>query len=249
MELNLVLNYGRVGSIGITEALNRADCGPVFHLHKSNEKIIGAELVRRLEAGIPIPQDLLWSSALEIFKKSGNLLNIICPIREPFSRDISLLTYGQPHPDQYIATHDFVEDFFSREVSFGSNWLVSNLMSYTEIDFLSVPFDKQKGYSVYIKNNIRLMILKTELSNEAKGLALQALLKTAKPPAISDKINSSGYSDEASMTIGPRLLQDGFEPIRVDRLISTLFYTPAEVKKSIQKFNLSLEQLSLPKDF
>lgn len=249
MEINLVINYGRVGSIGITEALNQADCGPVLHLHKANNAVVGAELLRRLRDVVEVPQDLLWAAALDSFKRSGALLNIVCPVRESIARDISLATYSRPDVDLYMASESFISDFFARDISFATDWLLSHLMPFTEIDFFSTPFDVDKGYMIYRKNNIRLLLLQSELSNEAKGLALQDLIKTRQPPTIRSKVNSSGYSEALGNGLGARMRACPPETIKVDRVLSTFFYSRADIARSIARFDLEIEDLSLPASF
>ena len=249
MALNLVLNYGRVGSIGITEALNGADCGPVLHLHKADAGLVGAELLRCLRDGMEVPQDLLWAAALDSFKRSNTLLNIVCPLREPFARDISAVTYGKAEVDNYIASDGFLNDFFTRDVAFGTDWLLAHLMPFTGIDFFAQPFDKQAGYQVYRKNNIRLLLLQTELGNEAKGLALQDLLKTAQPPQLRSMVNTSGYSEQVARTIGQRMQAWDPAPIKVDRMLSTFFYARADVAASVARYGVDIGRLALPGAF
>lgn len=249
MELNLVINYGRVGSTSITEALNQADCGPVLHLHKANPGIIGAELLRCLRDGMHVPQDLLWAAALDGFKRSNTLLNIICPIREPFARDISSTTYGRQDVDSYMADDTFLHDFFSRDMAFGTDWLLSHLMPFSGIDLFSRPFDKEAGYAIYSKKNIRLLLVQTELSDEAKGLALHDLLKTPSPPLVRNKVNTSGYSEAISAGLGARMRAWSPAGIKVDKRLATFFYTRADIERSVARYGVEIGQLVLPASF
>ncbi len=247
MELNLILNYGRVSSMGIVEALNAADCGPVLHVHKSNLQDISFELMRYLSSGTLVPQDLLWAVAANCIRDSNILINVVCPVREPLTRDISALTYGREDLVGYMNSPDFINDFFARNITFAMDWLLRHLVPFTGIDIFDRPFDCEKGYQIAQYKNLRLLMLQSELSNERKGSALQKFLGLTTAPKIHDSVNSSGYSAKDLESLGLILLgaTSGL-PIKVDRMLSGKFYTRDQLQTILTGLRIPLGALMLP---
>lgn len=249
MEVNFVLNYGRVSSIGIVEALHRADCGPVLHIHKANVRQIASELLGYLGAGKRVPQDLLWAAAASSIRDSNALINVICPIREPLTRDISALTFGQADLTAYLEGPDFINDFFARNASFATDWILNHLMPFTGIDIFSTKFDPERGYQCFSKNNVRLLIVQAELANEKKAQALETFLHLDATPLIQDKVNSSGYPSEQLKAAGRRLVENGNALIKTDRILTTHFYTENQVQLAVNRLGIEIEEIALPLHF
>lgn len=247
MSVNFVLNYGRVGSVGIAEALNEADCGPVLHIHKADTAKISSELTSRLMSKTPIPQDLLWSAAASGIRDSNVAINVICPIREPITRDVSAVTYGRPELDSYLSGEEFINDFFGRDYSFASKWIVDELGFFTNIDIYSQYFDKDKGYNIFENRNIRLLVLQSELDNKRKSDSLQDFLDLKSPPLIHSSVNSSGYELSQLRSIGPRIISETDKPLKTDPMIATHFYTEKQLQVALDGLDIKLEQLDLPK--
>ncbi|HYD97885.1 MAG TPA: putative capsular polysaccharide synthesis family protein [Alphaproteobacteria bacterium] len=184
MEITLVLQYGRVGSISVVEALQAAEVTPVLHLHKIDEDEVVGELQSYMRDGARVPDDLTWSAAALLLSRRNLPINVITLVREPFARDLSNLCYGLTDLGRYGGPEGAAAEFTRRDATFASRWLLRNIVAFTGIDIFAEPFDRERGYSFYRRGRFRLLVMQTELENAAKETALQSFLRLSAPPVL-----------------------------------------------------------------
>jgi len=159
----LIYQMGKVGSKSIHAALLKQYKGIVGHTHSLSRNH------RRLDIR------LIYKWAV-LDKKP---LNIISLTREPISRNVSAFFQnferdtGVAYKEADLSTAELKETFltnYRHEVPlFWFDWRVKELF---DIDVFAHPFPKEEGIGRYQKNNIRLLVMHSEISDAKKERAI-----------------------------------------------------------------------------
>lgn len=159
----------KVGTMSIREGLGKALGVPQMHLHSLNSNLTGLEK----ETLTPYSQKTIFKVKDAI--KNGKPLKVITSVREPVARNISFMFYILPRVlGEYAHVHntfktkyaytEIFEDIYYKlmDHNYVLNWFDDEVNKYLGINIYEYPFDKEKGYSIIEKNNIKLLILKCE---------------------------------------------------------------------------------------
>lgn len=104
-------------------------------------------------------------------QKSAKVISLV---REPLARRISEMWQNIPSVNRYSAEVDFAEieqlyfheGFECQEFQ----WFHRELESVLGINVYDYPFDKEKGYTIIQKNNIKLLLMKVEQLNTLEAV-------------------------------------------------------------------------------
>lgn len=156
----LVFQPGKVGSISVTESLEKAGIR-CLHAHLISGSVEGYSglLKERMEG-------------IQFLHSTNNPIKIISLVRDPIGRDISM--YFQPCHDEYIV-RDYVQpdvykginDYLEKHIKIGTGgwifeWFNMEMKEVFGIDVYQNDFDKRKGYQIIKKDNIELLLMKVE---------------------------------------------------------------------------------------
>lgn len=172
-EKILILTMKKVGTISIREGLEKVFGEPQMHIHSFNCNPSGLEK----EIMTPYLQGTIMRIKESI--KNGKELKVITSVREPVARNISLMFYFLPRllgeyayvPNTLKSKNAYTEIFEDMYYKFINhdyvlNWFDDEVYKYLGINIYEYPFDKEKGYLIIEKGNIKLLILKLEKLNE-----------------------------------------------------------------------------------
>jgi len=180
----IVYQMGKVGSLSIKNSLEKAGINPLFHVHRMNPvniQEVRAQYMLRNQK----PQD--ESVGFCLYKEIGlrkKKAKIISSFREPISRNISaffqnfeIISHKQNIKDN-VNIHELILEFLSKYPHHVPlHWFDIELEKVLDINVYAYPFPKDRGYLVIRKNNIDLLLLKLEVPDTIKELAISEFLQ------------------------------------------------------------------------
>jgi len=161
----LVYQPAKVGSTTIVESLNKLGIN-CAHLHFFNAWKNKA------------------SDYYQNLYKNMESVKIITLVREPISRLLSLIFYLIIYFDdyfKYLPSGTKLLDLCIKNLRWQNfeaelyrynqfDWFDNELKAVFDIDIYSYPFDKEKGFSIFKKNNIELLAIKLEKLNTLESV-------------------------------------------------------------------------------
>lgn len=210
----LVHSIGKVASKSICSALKQQIDSPIYHLHYLNEttlKRMKKWFKEETNYSTNMPALIDGRSISNLLKKHKHSLNwkIITLIREPISWQISMLFEITEQTFPFlISNNNFDNKYFFNEIkkslnnSIGSvvlnnhfyqNWWEIEFNSVFDFNIIELPFNTDKGWEIYCKENIEVLVVQYEklkkVYNEAfcafglsKEICLPELNKTSNKP-------------------------------------------------------------------
>lgn len=170
-----VYQPGKVGSTTLAFSLGKKGKQIIhFHSLKYPEQILEGSLQKE------------WIQAVDYIKKRS--VKIISVVREPLARDYSTFWQAFSTPYERIRILPIVQpnlqNMYNKFMGFMAtneqngyykfgvgtpwtwreefNWFDKEIKDVLGIDIFKYPFDKEKGYSIIKKDNIEILLLKTE---------------------------------------------------------------------------------------
>lgn len=210
MQVTIVLQCGRVGSVAIVRALQDAGVRNVYHLHKLAVDQIREDLRSHMDHAVPT--DLLWSAAFALLIDQGLKIDIICPVREPIARDMSMLLYGVTDIEAAGGITGLVSSFVARRKDFASDWLNRHLKLPFRLEGLEKTFDRNAGYGVTERGDVRVLLVQHELDARSKGQVVSDFLRLRVPISIERRNETILPDDQREMF---RTALDALEPEQI----------------------------------
>jgi hypothetical protein len=171
----------KVGSSAVVAALDEARI-PVFHVHRMSAEHL--DRMRRTRGSLgwlvpPIPaHDQLGLRLRELLINSGSRVSIVTMVRDPIARNLSSYFEHLDFIWQKIDAHDgvpmsaLIEGFHSRfPHEEPLTWFDDEMLPVTGIDVYDSPFP-ESGHLTVRRDNLDLLILKSELADEVKAQVL-----------------------------------------------------------------------------
>lgn len=181
----IVYQMGKVASTAVARCL-RAQCpNPVYQVHRMTEDYIDEvyETHRRGRFAPMLPYDyrgrLLYKRIVEP-RKPAYLISLV---RDPVARNISgyfqnrVQTTGVPVTELDLDVPALTEDFletYPYEVAL--EWFDRELKRTTGIDIFAHAFDPEQGHRTVQEGPFQLLVVRTDLPDEEKGVALGEFL-------------------------------------------------------------------------
>lgn len=177
----IVYQMAKVGSSAVVAALQAARL-PVFHVHRMNIENLRKMREVRPALGWVVPavpaHDQLGLRLREKVIRRRCRAAIVTMIRDPIARNLSSyfehldFIWRTENAHEVVSLEHLIDGFHTRyphdEVL---TWFEDEMLPVTGIDVYQHPFPSC-GHSVVQHENLDLLILKTELSNDSKTLAL-----------------------------------------------------------------------------
>lgn len=152
-EIILIYQPGKVGSATVYKSILNYK-RHVLHCHRLED--IGED----------------DSSLLKLLElKSGKIISLV---RDPVARQIAAMWQSITQVHLYSAGADFaeIENYFfpERSIRGGFGWFNGQMKKVFNIDVFEYPFDHEKGYSIFQKGNIEVLLMKMEKLNDLEDV-------------------------------------------------------------------------------
>jgi hypothetical protein len=236
-EKNPVLAHGtaKVGTTSIFDSLLAAGIN-ARHLHA----IIGDKII-------------------ETIKTMPERVKIISGVREPLSRDLSLFFQSESSYNRYVVSQGNFEQrlqnmmtnlykngkflFNEKPSPYGLEfgWFDNEFKDKFGLDIYETPFDKEKGYTIYHKDNIDLFLYRLEdlnkLENELQDFLGCPEFKILHTNNAAEKNIANIYKELKQKYVFPKAQVQLYyeENERMD-----YFYTKEEQEAFLRKLNVEL---------
>lgn len=177
----LVYQMSKVGSLSVHVSLTEQYPGAVVHAHGFSPSYPDAR-VRRLYR---------WTLS------QNRPLNVISLTREPVGRNVSSffqrfeLETGVPFAHSTFTLDELQSIFLAKfRHDHALTWFDRHILANFGIDVYASPFPRE-GYSVHAHGNVRLLVLRSEISDAAKAEAIARFLDL---PGF--ELRSTNFGDE-----------------------------------------------------
>ena len=166
VEEVLVYQMGKVASSSIRKTLQKSGF-KVRHFHYFNWDFIG--------------QEKSTKSALGIDDIKAQKVKIVTLTRDPVARNISAFfqnieVFTGPSAAETDVSQ-LIEAFLSKyHHLIPLNWFDEEFRTYTGVDVYEHKFDKDLGYSKILQDDVQVLLIKSEVSDTTKLLALNNFL-------------------------------------------------------------------------
>jgi hypothetical protein len=179
-----VLQMGRVGSASVAMAVRRAYQSlfldmPVYHTHYlAHYDLIVERATHDLQDASGVQSDIERvdkqdQEQLFTYIKNRQPVKVISLVRDPIARNVSTFFYAFPsfvadwkeqEAQQALSAQRLNAIFESKQqfTQTAFNWFDEQLKDGLDIDVYAVPFDKNKGWQVYKKGIIELLVIRME---------------------------------------------------------------------------------------
>ena len=240
-EITLVYTMAKVGSTGIYLSLKQSIDHPVFHIHNLDVDQYKRQY-KELRSKSLYPDSR--SNAASIVKKikSGKQINVITLVREPIARNISaffeVLEFYTHGEDDALGVERLKEIYVEKlPHTLPLIWFDDELKSKLGIDPYSQPFDHDQKFVRMDKDNIRLLILRTDTLDTIKIEQLNSLCSSNVVRILRANIGSQKYYSSVYSTFQSQIR---FDKQYVDEMYTHKymqhFYRPREIDKLTSKW-------------
>lgn len=189
-----ILQMGRVGSVSVFTAVTAAyqeialDV-PVYHKHyiSSFDLIVERILADLSDPSFALQFDRQLRNTFLNDVQSGQPVKIISLVRDPVARNVSTFFYAFPQfvPDwkereaQNLLSASTLNAIFESKRQFiqtALNWFDEQIKDTIGLDVYAIPFDTTRGWQVYRKANVELLLLRMEDLHRTGEEALRSFL-------------------------------------------------------------------------
>jgi hypothetical protein len=186
----IILTPGKVGSTSIYNILKNEFKNPIFHIHQISRKGIHESWEKHINSDRKsVPLHLIISKLLhkKLTRYSGPIY-IITIVREPIAREISaffqnteffktIVEDAKLNVDVQKSVY-LLREIFERNIILDiEDWFNSEIKNYFGIDIFSIPFNEEKGFTIFKNGRFKLLLLKTETMNHVFQIALSEFLQ------------------------------------------------------------------------
>lgn len=222
--LVLIYQSGKVGSVSFYTAIKETGHFSVFHIHRMcKEHILERRRLSkdkgwRIEAGDEV------GLVLQRYISAFPVVKLICPIREPVSRNVSAFFQNAvriPVDFSRLSEKEKLALFYSEyDHQEAGKWIDSELKATTGIDVYQYPFDCERGFKVIREGNFELLIMYHDLPDKKKSDVVSDFLND---PVVIEHLHGSDQKEIADSYISMRtmVLQDD---LYVDNLHKGRYY-------------------------
>jgi hypothetical protein len=181
---------GRVGSTAVTAAIRSANLGLTFHAHS-----LSPDLRKELAPpgnSISHDQEKIFSNYERVARCLRWVLHrrgpikIVVLLRDPVGQSLSSFFYnfttltGHSWEEKAWAPSELRRLYWVRHAltgfEFYESWLDRELLHFTGLDIFEESFDRERGWQVYPRGNLSVLVMKIELEDPIKNAVLTSFL-------------------------------------------------------------------------
>lgn len=200
----LIYTMGRVSSGSCSIALGKAGYNRRHHVHTMNEDWRAYSGAASPATGMSAQQEARYEYDRKVRRDiidSGEKALVISFVREPLTRNMSAFFMNRVDkkgvPDK--TPEGLRKLFLKRYPHFVPlEWYHRELNNVLGLNVFNSPFDPKVGYSVIEHGRFRILLLRTEMTNEAKGAALSEFLGVPVEMEVSKKSDKYELKEETN---------------------------------------------------
>lgn len=196
-----VYTMGKVGTISIDRALVRAGFKFVFHFHRLSDfkvpTLAATDLLNVYKRQIWLKR---WAYPWILKNKS---VKVVTLVRDPIERLLSLYIFNYESFTgkrvEVVQLTDLLRDFrkvFEVEYAHSlipGEFFANEIQTHLGIDIFATPFPVERGWQVFERDNISLLLLKLEISDDDKSTAITEWLGSRQAIEVKQQ-NTAGKS-------------------------------------------------------
>ncbi len=188
----VVLTIGKVGSSSIYHTLKDSTPYQCFHVHCLSKNGIERQIQfhNKYDKG-KIPPNIRVAQVFQnkLLNHSQNIYYIVI-VRSPIDRLLSAIFqhydkfnikhFTSTHEENYIKAIELIESKITEKgvQNEFDIWIKEEIQETLGIDIFSQPYNEEKGYNIYKKENKNLLLMKMERLNTDFTSALKIFLNT-----------------------------------------------------------------------
>lgn len=200
----LIYTMGRVSSGSCSIALARAGFERKFHVHVMNEEWRRYSGAASPEKGMTAQQEARYNFDRKVRADvidSGSQALVISFVRDPLTRNMSAFFMNRVDKKGVpTKTAEGLRRIFMRRYPHfvPLEWYHREFNTVLGVDVYAHPFDPEKGYRVIENGRFKILLLRTEITNEQKGAALSEFLETPVEMEVSKKSDKYELKEETN---------------------------------------------------
>jgi hypothetical protein len=250
-----ILQMGRVGSVSVTTAVRAAyqqialDV-PVYRKHYISSFDL---VVERILADLEDPSialshlDRQLRNTLLSDVQSRQPVKIISLVRDPIARNVSTFFYAFPEfvPDwkekeaQNLLPANTLNKIFESKRQFiqtAFNWFDEQIKDAIGLDVYAVPFDTERGWQVYKKGQVELLLLRTEDLHRTGEDTLRKFLHLPHLKMVKVNTGQEREAHELYRRFLTHPISQEYLEMTYATKLARHFYTETEIEQFIQRW-------------
>jgi len=259
----IVYIIGKVGSKTVVESLYNVQEIPysIYHVHLLAPQSENEADQKSEKSSFKSTQDIITFNVKlgNFIKEHYNEFNwkVITLVRDPFAIALSMFfelidsgeiekSYPELIKDGNLSAtfEEFSELFHSacfKHIMYVEKWFEIELKKVFGINVLDFPFDTEKGYSIIKKDNVELLILRTENLNSSFKKAIKEFVGIEDIEMINDNVGEDKYYSNVykflkdKFTLKEAYAMDIYNSDRISGLVRH-FYSVKEIEEFISKW-------------
>ena len=200
----LIYTMGRVSSGSCSIALSKAGFNNRFHIHTMNENWREYSGAASPAKGMSKQQEARYNFDRKVRQDifdAGQKALVVSFVREPLTRNMSAFFMNRVDkkgvPDK--SPEGLRQLFVKRYPHFVPlEWYHREFNTMLGINVFEQPFDPEVGFTVIETDRFRILLLRTEMTNEAKGGALSEFLGENVEMEVSKKSDKYELKEETN---------------------------------------------------
>ncbi|HEU4717848.1 MAG TPA: putative capsular polysaccharide synthesis family protein [Bacteroidia bacterium] len=215
---------------------------PVYHLHFMSDFWVNQKLPS-LDPAFHVNIEVARQVQQALKEQPGKRIQIITMVREPMSREISDIFQNWKGLFGVSSVNDLTfsrlkEYLDAHDHEYVLNWFDTEFKAWTGFDIYSVPFNKEKGYSIYHTGKADILCMKTEAMSTCFRKAMREFTHLDIVPVRS---SNTSESKEGKQLYSELMSQYEPSPGKLDALYNSKyvrhFYTESEIDAFRRKWS------------
>lgn len=241
----IVHQMGKVASTSVSSSLAEAGDRDVFHTHRLNPRTLNIRLRYHERTNTAVPRvDRAAQFIIENFLSRGRKVQLVSLVREPIARNISAYfetldtRWGIKDAHVSIPIEQLLERFIDEyDHDIPDKWFDDEIRETVALDVFEKPFPQQQGYVLLGNERADLLVMKHDLDDGLKGVALGKLLGTEPLKVKRANVGRRKKYGNTYETFRRSIrLREAFVRRMLDSRYARHFYTPKEREIAFQKW-------------
>jgi hypothetical protein len=172
----LVYSMGKVGSSSVEASLKeRLPDAVVFHTHFLSDNWLNEILPKEkafFHGNIHIGKKI----RAYLDKNEGKRIRIITLVRDPLIREMSgIFENWQAHYEDIdkVTVQEITDKIDRSDFKFCFNWFDTEFKEFTGFNIYAVPFNKEKGFSIYQHGKFEILCMQLEKLDSVFSVAME----------------------------------------------------------------------------
>jgi len=222
-----IFQMGKVGSSSLKSTLTQGCSGLVVHAHDYQQFSERAKTILRWRKRLRLP------------------IYVICPVREPLSRNISAFFQNFKRDTGFEFsdrewTHGELTDLFLRLYPHNVclEWFDTNLRTTFGLDVFSEDFPTEKKWKIYQNKSVRILIYRSDLERSAQLDIISKFVGSKIPGWTQSNISSDkDYGDLYKSFIGSVKLPEIYISVMCNSKFCRKFWSSKEIETIKERFD------------